>query len=150
MRHQYLSSTRPVMFVRSMSSLLLVLIISTFSLQPVLAQSVSTQSIPVGKQEIVDSWAAIMYCQDLYSRPQVSSRVYPGDLISCDAAYSVLQESTEKHHSSNDQLLIENAARRKARAIRSSARDNQSAVMACRQQCRSFSSQAEEPESGHN
>lgn len=143
------------MLVRYIYPLLMILVLFTLAVQPVLArgvedQVISNQAIPVGKQEIVDSWAAIMYCQDLYTRPQITSRVYPGDLTSCEVAYSVLQGSAEKHYSSNDQLLIENEARRKARAIRSGARDNQGAVMACRQQCRSFSSLAGETKSGDN
>jgi len=92
------------------------------------------------REGIRDTWASVIYCQQLYANPQLTVSIYPGDRRSCELADEQMQRIVAESFSASDQLIIENNARAKARAIRSSTPNNNQAVMACRQQCRTLES----------
>jgi hypothetical protein len=98
------------------------------------------QDMSARREGIRDTWASVIYCQQLYANPQLTVSIYPGDLRSCELADEQMQKMVAESFTASDRLIIENSARAKARAIRSSTPNNNQAVMACRQQCRTLES----------
>jgi len=103
--------------------------------QPVMAGG----ELPETQVEIQDSWSSIFYCQAIYQEPDVKGRIYAGDLQSCEKADSLVRWVISQRYSPREQEILEQIARNKSNAIRYNTRSVQEAIMACRQQCRQYS-----------
>ena len=88
------------------------------------------------REDLVDAWSALMYCQSALREPEVSGRVYPGDLERCDQAGQVLVDRLKPNYEQKELAVMRQEAANKARAAAANTRDLQEAVTACRQQCR--------------
>ena len=101
--------------------------------------AVAGEDLPQTPVEIQDSWSSIFYCQEIYQEPDVKGRVYAGDLQSCEKADQLIRWSISHRYSPRDREILEQNARNKSVAIRYNTRSVQEAIMACRQQCRHYS-----------
>ena len=95
--------------------------------------------LPANPAEIQDNWSSILYCQKIYQEPEVKGRVYQGDILSCENADQLIRWMISSRYSSHNRQVLEQNAIGKSAAIRFNTRNVQEAIMACRQQCREFS-----------
>ena len=68
------------------------------------------------REDLVDAWSALMYCQSALREPEVSGRVYPGDLERCDEAGQVLVDRLKPNYEQKELATMRQEAAAKARA----------------------------------
>jgi hypothetical protein len=93
-----------------------------------LLSSAMAQEIPTNPADIQNVWGSVLYCQNIYSEPGVSGRVYPGDLQDCEKADALLRWSVSQQYGPGDKETLERFANKKAGVIRYNTRDVQQAV----------------------
>ena len=121
------------------NSCLLTIALSALTLILLCQAANAGDELPKTPTEIQDAWSSILYCQAIYQEPDVKSRIYAGDLESCEKSDALIRWSISRQYSPQDRQILERNARNKSTAIRYNTRNVQEAIMACRQQCRQYS-----------
>ena len=86
------------------------------------------------RTEFKDKWGQVLFCQKMYTMPEVRSRLYDFDTEQCDAA-AKLAEDLVSVFPPNEQQWLKQQAEKHANALSYNATEPYHAVPACREYC---------------
>jgi len=121
---------------RLISSLLLTLITAA-----VIAADKPQATIPqvnveqLSATETYQKWGQVLFCQRIYTLPEVKSRLYDFDVEHCDQAAQLAVDVISKY-STKDQEQLKIRAERHATALSHNTSEPYHSVGACREYCR--------------
>jgi hypothetical protein len=84
--------------------------------------------------ETFQKWGQILFCQRIYTMPEVTPRLYDFDVESCDQA-ALLAADVISKYSDRDQQELKIRAERHAKALSYNTSEPYQAVGACREYC---------------
>ena len=85
--------------------------------------------------ETMEKWGQVLFCQRIYNRPEVQSRLYNFDVEQCDKA-GQLMSNVAARYPAQEQVQLKNQAERHALALSKNTAEPYHAVPACRTYCR--------------
>ena len=85
--------------------------------------------------ETFQKWGQILFCQRIYSLPEVRPRLYDFDVEHCDQA-ALLAADVISKYSEQDQQYLKQRAERHAKALSFNTSEPYHSVGACREYCR--------------
>lgn len=111
-------------------SLIFTVLLTLFS-TPLLAVDLDQLSWTETKEE----WGQVLFCQRIYQRPEVQSRLYSFDVEHCDKAGQLMLDVVAKYPQ-QDLAQLKNLAEQHAFALSKNTAEPYHSVPACRAYCR--------------
>lgn len=101
-----------------------------------LSSALSAQDIDTpGWTKTRDNWGQLLFCQRIYTLPEVKTRLYSFDTEQCDKAKKPVQDLVSGY-STQQQALLKNQAEQHAYRISQNTSEPYHAVGACRDFCK--------------
>ena len=87
------------------------------------------------RTELKDKWGQVIFCQEIYTMPEVRTRLYDFDIEQCAAASQLIGALAAKYTPS-DQQTMKLQAEKHATALSYNTSEPYHSVSACRQYCK--------------
>lgn len=104
--------------------------LACFSSSPLFARDADQLS----PTELKDKWGQVIFCQRIYTLPEILPRLYDFDIEQCNAAAQLAEELVSKYPV-NERQALKNQAENHARALSYNTSEPYHAVSACREYC---------------
>jgi hypothetical protein len=110
----------------------IIFIVSLMLLAPQLAAEDMDQ---LTGTELKDKWGQVIFCQRIYTMPEVRTRLYDFDIEQCEAASLLIADLADKYIKS-DQQAMKLQAEKHATALSYNTSEPYHSVPACRDYCK--------------
>ena len=110
---------------------MIVFISQLFISPPIVAQDSGTP----GWTKLKDHWGQLLFCQRIYTLPEVKTRLYSFDVEQCNEARQ-LAENLVSGYSKEDQSLLKSQAEQHAYRLSYNTSEPYHSVTACREYCK--------------
>ena len=122
--------------IQLISGLLLILATTTLTAADELRDTIPQVDVEqLSATETFEKWGQVLFCQRIYTLPEVRSRLYDFDVQHCEQA-ALLAADVISKYSKQDQQYLKQRAERHAKALSLNTSEPYHSVGACREYCR--------------
>lgn len=110
---------------------LIITVIQLFISSPLYAQDMD----PPEWTKTREQWGQLLFCQRIYTLPEVKARLYSFDVEQCNQARELMEDPIS-NYSKQDQSLLKNQAEQHAYRLSHNTSEPYHSVSACREFCK--------------